>query len=557
MVGDSKSEYSQHWEEMSDRLRKGGSLSGRERNCAFLNLNGSRFATISELSGFDFPDDSRSLALVDWDADGRMDVWVSNRTAPRVRFLKNELESSGGWIQLGLEEDGLLDPIGARVELTLTNGKKLLRTLRAGEGFLGQNSRYLHFGLGDQEMDSIRVRWVDGVWQRLVPPKSGARYIVHRKDGKMTKVEVARDATKDEGGLEAYEDDQPGWIRLPLAVPMPPLFAKEKDGTSGVVPVSSEGFTLINLWDPECPECVEELVDWKNQMGRFPKNLKVVSLLANPAITQEAGAAFFREHGLPFDWDRLDALSAQLLAHFLGEIFKTNDQFAAPASFLVDGGGNLVSFSIGKVSAEKVVSEVKEASKRASSGGNLLEWAFGNKGIWLDAEDKLNLLFVPRALMTQGHLEAAAIYVRRAYSHLSVHRDIDLLMIWIGDGYLKRNQPIEGVKFYLNALKNGTKDPVVMNNVAWQLATHPDPAIRNGKVAVEWAEKSVEETKGRQATYYDTLAAAYAEVGRFQEALQAVATGLGLASKAGEKALIPGFLKARELYEMKHPYRSN
>ena len=130
-------------------------------------------------------------------------------------------------------------------------------------------------------------------------------------------------------------------------------------------------------------------------------------------------------------------------------------------------------------------------------------------------------------------------------------------MIWIGDGYLKRNQPIEGVKFYLNALKNGTKDPVVMNNVAWQLATHPDPAIRNGKVAVEWAEKSVKETKGRQATYYDTLAAAYAEVGRFQEALQAVATGLGLATKAGEKALIPGFLKARALYEMKHPYRSD
>ena len=134
---------------MTNRLRKGGSLSGRERNCAFLNLDGKRFATVSALSGFDFADDSRSLALVDWDVDGNMDVWVSNRTAPRVRFLKNNLPSNDHWIQFGLESDKLLDPVGARVELTLNDERKLLRTLRAGEGFLGQSSRYLHFGMGD------------------------------------------------------------------------------------------------------------------------------------------------------------------------------------------------------------------------------------------------------------------------------------------------------------------------------------------------------------------------------------------------------------------------
>ncbi|MDB4377970.1 ASPIC/UnbV domain-containing protein [Akkermansiaceae bacterium] len=542
---------------MSDRLRKGGSLSGRERNCAFLNLNGNRFATVSKLSGFDFPDDSRSLALVDWDVDGRMDVWFSNRTAPRVRFLKNELQSPGSWIQFGLEEERLIDPIGARVEVILADGVKLLRTLRAGEGFLGQNSRFLHFGLDDQAMASLKVRWPDGKWQDLEVPKSNARYVLRRKDGSAQKIDGNREATFESGSLGSFKDDEPSWIRLPIAAPMPPLIAKQGDGALGTVPLSTGDFTLVNLWDPECPECVEELIDWKESHDQFPKDLKVMTLLANPAVSKEAGRAFVEEHKLPFAWAKLDPSSAKLLARFLSELFKTSDQFAAPASFLVDGEGNLVSFSIGKVKAEDVVSEVAKASKIAEGKEGFLEWAYGKEGEWIVPEDKLNLLFVPRALMTQGRVDAAAHYVRQAYLHLSVHSDIDRMLIWIGDSYLKRNNPAEGVKFYLNALKNGTKDPIVMNNVAWQLATHQDQAVRNGPLAVKWAEKALEVTFGKQATYYDTLAAAYAEVGRFEDALQAVATGLSLASKSGEPSLIPGFLRARALYEKKQPFRTN
>ena len=157
--------------------------------------------------------------------------------------------------------------------------------------------------------------------------------------------------------------------------------------------------------------------------------------------------------------------------------------------------------------------------------------------------------------MKEKQLDLAAAYVRRAWSHLASHRDIDLLLVWIGDGYIKSGNAPEGLKFYLNALKNGTKDPVVMNNVAWQLATHPDPKVRNGQLAVEWAEKAMQVTQGKQATYYDTLAAAYAEQGRFQEALNFVEKGIDLATRSGEKALLPGFLQARKLYAKSLPNR--
>ena len=81
-------------ETLSDMLGGGRSFSGRERNCCFLNTGygqsaGNRFADISALSGLDFPDDGRAVALVDWDQDGDVDLWVSNRNAPRLRLLRN------------------------------------------------------------------------------------------------------------------------------------------------------------------------------------------------------------------------------------------------------------------------------------------------------------------------------------------------------------------------------------------------------------------------------------------------------------------------------------
>ena len=70
--------------ELNRMTRSDGTLSGYERNCAFLNTGG-RFATVSALSGFDVKDDTRAVATCDWDRDGRLDVWTSSRTAPRIR----------------------------------------------------------------------------------------------------------------------------------------------------------------------------------------------------------------------------------------------------------------------------------------------------------------------------------------------------------------------------------------------------------------------------------------------------------------------------------------
>ena len=78
---------------------RGRSFSGFERHCAFLNVGSNPdgklapFANVSAATGFDFIDDGRALARVDWDRDGDLDFWTTNRQAPRLRLLKNNLPS--------------------------------------------------------------------------------------------------------------------------------------------------------------------------------------------------------------------------------------------------------------------------------------------------------------------------------------------------------------------------------------------------------------------------------------------------------------------------------
>ncbi|MCB1235320.1 MAG: hypothetical protein KDM91_09635 [Verrucomicrobiae bacterium] len=70
------------------------------------------------------------------------------------------------------------------------------------------------------------------------------------------------------------------------------------------------------------------------------------------------------------------------------------------------------------------------------------------------------------------------------------------------------------------ALRLHPDDPQVLNGFAWLLATHPDDSLRDGKRAVELATKACELTDWERASIIDTLAAAHAEAGAFEEAVK-------------------------------------
>jgi WD40 repeat protein len=90
------------------------------------------------------------------------------------------------------------------------------------------------------------------------------------------------------------------------------------------------------------------------------------------------------------------------------------------------------------------------------------------------------------------------------------------------------------------------------NELAYRLAISKDDKIRDGKTALEYALKAVESSQRRVATYLDTLAEAYAEVGDFEKAIAVQEEALGLPAAEWEHNTLISHL---ELFKAGKPIR--
>jgi hypothetical protein len=75
------------------------------------------------------------------------------------------------------------------------------------------------------------------------------------------------------------------------------------------------------------------------------------------------------------------------------------------------------------------------------------------------------------------------------------------------------------------------------DHLAWLLATSPDPAVRNGVKALELARAAEQESRGRSAASLAVLAAAYAETGKFLDAVEVAQRARQLAQSQNNAAL--------------------
>jgi tetratricopeptide (TPR) repeat protein len=98
-------------------------------------------------------------------------------------------------------------------------------------------------------------------------------------------------------------------------------------------------------------------------------------------------------------------------------------------------------------------------------------------------------------------------------------------------------------------------DGNALNNLAWVLATYPADGIRNGKRAVELAEKAVTLPGGDSPSVLRTLAAAYAEVGDFSKAISTAQRATERATVAKNTSLVETLRHELSLYETGNPYR--
>jgi tetratricopeptide (TPR) repeat protein len=105
------------------------------------------------------------------------------------------------------------------------------------------------------------------------------------------------------------------------------------------------------------------------------------------------------------------------------------------------------------------------------------------------------------------------------------------------------------------ALQNKPDGVDALNNLAWTLATCPDAKIRDGGRAVQLAEHACELTHDKKTVIVGTLAAAYAEAGRFDEAMATAQKACALAAESGETNLLQKNQGLLEQYRRHQPVR--
>ncbi len=503
-LGDLDPAYVQSVVKLNQMLDRGVSWSGHEANCCFLNIgsgNG-KFANVSAITGLDFLDDGRGLALVDWDRDGDLDAWTSNRTAPMLRFVRNDTPVGMHYLAIRLEGvECNRDAIGARVvvELGGESPTKLARTLHAGEGFLGQSSKWLHFGLGDQpEIEQLTVYWPHGEPEVISDIRADRRYKIRQGTGSA----VAQPAEKAAYNLAAAPVSKPlqsvqSRALLSSRLPVPPLRLQTYDGRELDATAGADGPVLLNIWATWCRPCLaelRELSEREDELRAAGMNVYAANVdgLGDKRGTDfESHRALLNGFGYPYEAGVAPPALAATMETIVNFVYGPNRPLPVPTSFLFDSSGQLAAVYKGGVTVDQLLADVETLTLKDDE---FQQAALPFKGRWLgrlpvfrpiglaaamaeaDINDEL-LRYLSRyaAVLSQdsGYVQLASEIARRlmlderwdeALSHLRAATDVAPqaadLWAWLGEVQLQLGDTTQADRSLRRALTIDVSHPI-------------------------------------------------------------------------------------------------
>ncbi|HVR43553.1 MAG TPA: CRTAC1 family protein [Thermoanaerobaculia bacterium] len=158
----------------------------KEVNVFFVN-EGGRLVERSSESGADLLGNSRSVAYLDADGDGDLDMIVNAFNGPAT-FYRNNAESRGNhWLAIRLvgdpEKGVTRDAIGARLIVDGETHRGLWRAVFSTIGYLSVHPKEQHFGLGRDESADLTVIWPNGERERFEGLAADRRYRIVQGEG--------------------------------------------------------------------------------------------------------------------------------------------------------------------------------------------------------------------------------------------------------------------------------------------------------------------------------------------------------------------------------------
>jgi tetratricopeptide (TPR) repeat protein len=157
-----------------------------------------------------------------------------------------------------------------------------------------------------------------------------------------------------------------------------------------------------------------------------------------------------------------------------------------------------------------------------------------------------------KALLQKGRVADALVHYRKLLElqpdNIEVHNIVGTVLVQ--QGHIR-----EGIEEWQKVLAIEPDNGNAMNNLAWVFATSPDASVRDGTQAVRLGEQALRVSGGRIPLVLRTLAAAYAESGRFAEAIDIAQRGLELAEAQGNSGLAAELRGTIALYQAGTPLR--
>ena len=458
-------------------LRSGQPFSGGERHCCFLNTKTGSFADVSALSGLDIPDDGRAIGVVDWDHDGRQDLWIVNRSGPQIRLMRNVTsQSKHSYVAIKLRGvESNRDAIGARVALTSDEWtSKQIRTVRAGDGYLSQSTRWLHFGLkSNKEPVHVAITWPSGKVQEIDGLAANGRYVITEGVDKVATIEP-RSKIKLASSRPATEPTRRRTARIALATPLPipPLAYETASGESVELGQAiSQRPRLVSLWSSSCRNCLAELDNFESHQGQLEAaGIDVVTLNVDriaPASNRDLSVDG-TSPTLPFTTAgvaterTVDQL--QLIHDIILDLHQT---LPVPSSFLIDGQGRLADIYTGPIEVDQLLMDVDRLVASPSERRRL---AVPFDGRWSSNVKSPRVLRLALEMLLRGWVEETELFQQQHQEELSLDSDYYMLLYNLGQQYSRRQDHQKALALYQETVRHRPKFAAAHFNMGVTLA---------------------------------------------------------------------------------------
>ena len=411
-----KNDYIKSFTALGKMLREGRSLSGYERNCCFLNTGTQRFATVSAATGLDFADDGRAIGLTDWDHDGDLDVWLTNRTGPRLRFMRNDGDHAVRFVSVKLTGSNCnRDAVGARLELQLVDAAgrdvKLIRTVHAGRGFMSQASKRIHFGIGSAKPTQLVVKWPGGDEERFTGIQSGNHYEVTQGEGQVSQwTRPASSIALRPSQLAGVPSTGRARIVVSARLPMPAIdFTSIQTDERQL----ADRPTLINLWSTKCMPCIKELKEFSEREAELREAgvnilaLNVDQFIEDPSSDLARSRELLEEMSFPFAAAAIDADNSGMLDVFHQAFLSLRLPLPVPSSFLAMPDGRVAVIYRGPITVDELLRDLN----LADDVENVRDEAVPFAGKWYGKPISVDAKRHATAFMRSGFLDRGAKYL--------------------------------------------------------------------------------------------------------------------------------------------------